>query len=389
MKTVTVLGSTGSIGVSTVKVLAEHRDKFKVNALVANSNAALLAEQAKMLDARMAVVVDELKYPTLRGSMFGTDTIIASGRKGVSEAIAMDSDITVLAISGAAGLSPAMEVIKRGKVLALANKETLVCAGSLVMKSAKLHGCTILPVDSEHSAIFQTLNNDMKDKGQVDSLLLTASGGPFLGKDSNFMRTVTPEMALKHPNWKMGAKISIDSATMMNKGLEIIEAHHLFNMPLEKIKVVIHPESIIHSGVYYIDGSLLVQMGNPDMRVPISYALGYPDRITSGVEKLDLVSLGKLSFFEPDEKQFPALRLAKDALKQGDGATNVLNAANEVAVQAFLSGKIHFLGIVKVVEHMLAEFGDPLMFGVSEVLAVDKEVREKAKDFIAKLNMGV
>lgn len=389
MKTVTVLGSTGSIGVSTVKVLAEHRDKFKVNALVANSNAALLAEQAKMLDARMAVVVDELKYPTLRGSMFGTDTIIASGRKGVSEAIAMDSDITVLAISGAAGLSPAMEVIKRGKVLALANKETLVCAGSLVMKSAKLHGCTILPVDSEHSAIFQTLNNDMKDKGQVDSLLLTASGGPFLGKDSNFMRTVTPEMALKHPNWKMGAKISIDSATMMNKGLEIIEAHHLFNMPLEKIKVVIHPESIIHSGVYYIDGSLLVQMGNPDMRVPISYALGYPDRITSGVEKLDLVSLGKLSFFEPDEKQFPALRLAKDALKQGDGATNVLNAANEVAVQAFLSGKIHFLGIVKVVEHMLVEFGDPLMFGVSEVLAVDKEVREKAKDFIAKLNMGV
>ncbi len=385
MKTVTVLGSTGSIGTSTIKVLAEHRDEFKVNALVANNNAEVLAQQAKMLGAGMAVVANELKYHALKGALLGTDTIVSAGRQGVREAIDMDSDITILAISGAAGLVPAMEVVKKGKVLALANKETLVCAGSMVMQSAKLHGCRILPVDSEHSAIFQTLNNEMKDKNQVDSLLLTASGGPFLNKDIEDMKKATPEIALKHPKWKMGAKISIDSATMMNKGLEIIEAHHLFDMPQEKINVVIHPESIIHSGVYYIDGSLLVQMGNPDMRVPISYALGYPNRITSGVKRLDLIALGQLSFFAPDENKFPALRLAKYALQQGDGATNVLNAANEVAVEAFLSEKIGLLDIAAVVEQTLTELGNPQMFTMRDVLEVDKMARQKAKEFISKI----
>lgn len=385
MKTVTIFGSTGSIGSSTVKVLAAHRDKFKVNALVANRNSSELAEQAKSLGASLAVVADDLKYHALKGALFGTGTLVSSGKQGIQEAIAMDSDITVLAVSGASGLLPAMEVIKKGKVLALANKETLVCAGSLVMRAAKLHGCKVLPVDSEHSAIFQTLNNDMKEKQQVDSLLLTASGGPFLNDSLEFMKTVTPEMALKHPKWKMGAKISIDSATMMNKGLEVIEAHHLFDMPVDKINVVIHPESIIHSGVSYIDGSLVVQMGLPDMRIPISYALGFPDRIYSGVEKLDLTALGKLSFYKPNEEKFPALRLAKDALKQGDGATDILNAANEVAVSAFLTGKIAFLNIVKVVEQVLEKLGSPQILSVSEALAVDKRARACASEIIEGL----
>jgi len=387
MKTVTVFGSTGSIGRNVAKVLAEHKDKFKVRALVANQDVQTLTEQAKMLNAGMVVVADDLKYLSLKGAMFGMDALVGAGKKGISDALNMDADITVMAMPGAVGLQPAMEVIKKGKVLALATKEVLVCAGSLVMRSAKLHGCTILPIDSEHNAIFQTLNGEMKDKGQVDSLLLTASGGPFWDKDLNFMKTVTPQMALQHPNWKMGAKISVDSATMMNKGLEVIEAHHLFDMPSEKIRVVIHPESIIHSGVYYIDGSLLVQMGNPDMRVPISYALGYPDRITSGVERLDLATLGKLTFFEPDNKKFPALELARYALQQGDGATNVLNAANEVAVHAFLEGKIHFLGITKIVENILAQMGNPQMLGIYEVLAVDKEARQRASEFIGKLGV--
>ena len=385
-KTVTVLGSTGSVGSSVIKVLAEHKDEFKVNALVANQNATVLAEQAKMLGAGMAVIADDLKYSSLRGALFGTDTLVASGQRGINEVTAMDTDITVLAIAGAAGLKPAMDVIKKGKELALATKEVLVCAGALVMRSAKLHDCKILPIDSEHCAIFQTLNNEMKDRGMVDSLLLTSSGGPFRDKDFDFMKTATPQDALQHPVWSMGAKISIDSATMMNKGLEIIEAHHLFNIPPEKIRVVVHPESIIHSGVYYVDGSLLVQMGYPDMRVPIAYALGYPDRITSGVQNLDLAALGKLTFFEPDVSKFPALELARAALKAGDGATNVLNAANEVAVKAFLDGKIHFLGITKIVESILEQMGNPQMLGVYEVLEIDKEARERTERLIAGIS---
>jgi len=384
MKSISILGSTGSIGKSTVSVIKENQDRFSVTALVAGSNTSLLAEQAKSLGAKLAVVADETKYNELKENLAGTNIKIAAGKSAVLEAAATDADITMSSIVGAAGLEPTAEVIKRGKTLALANKETLVCAGEIVMQMIKDTGTTLLPVDSEHSAIFQCLNESQKDKGQVASLILTASGGPFRDKDLDFMAKVTPEQAVSHPNWSMGAKISVDSATMMNKGLEIIEAYHLFGLPLEKIKVVVHPQSIIHSAVSYIDGSVLAQLGNPDMRTPISYALGFPDRIPSGVRQLDLAEIGTLSFFAPDETRFPSLRLAKSALAKGSFATNVLNAANEVAVAAFLAKSIPFLAIANTVAKVLESTPLGKMTTIADAIALDAEIRIKTKEIINK-----
>ncbi|MBR2865392.1 MAG: 1-deoxy-D-xylulose-5-phosphate reductoisomerase [Elusimicrobiaceae bacterium] len=382
-KTVSILGATGSIGKSTVDVLRHTDIPFSVKALVGNRNISLLAEQAKTLRAEMAVTADETKYAELKELLAGTSVKVGAGKAAVLEAVTMDADWTMSAIVGAAGLEPSAEVIKRGKTLALANKETLVCAGDIVMDMVQKYNTTLVPVDSEHSAIFQCLENNQKNA--VDSLLLTASGGPFFLKDREYMETVTPQQAVAHPKWNMGAKISVDSATMMNKGLEIIEAHHLFAMPAEKINVVIHPQSIIHSAVAYIDGSVIAQLGNPDMRVPITYAFGWPQRISSPVEKLDLPKIASLSFFTPDEEKFPALKLAKQALKAGSEATNVLNAANEIAVAAFLDRKIRFLDIAKVGEKVLENIKTFKLNSVDDAVALDKKARAEAEIVVQSL----
>ena len=382
-KTVSILGATGSIGKSTVDVLRHTDIPFSVKALVGNRNISLLAEQAKTLRAEMAVTADETKYAELKELLAGTSVKVGAGKAAVLEAVTMDADWTMSAIVGAAGLEPSAEVIKRGKTLALANKETLVCAGDIVMDMVQKYNTTLVPVDSEHSAIFQCLENNQKNA--VDSLLLTASGGPFFLKDREYMETVTPQQAVAHPKWNMGAKISVDSATMMNKGLEIIEAHHLFAMPAEKINVVIHPQSIIHSAVAYIDGSVIAQLGNPDMRVPIAYAFGWPQRISSPVEKLDLPKIASLSFFTPVEEKFPALKLAKQALKAGSEATNVLNAANEIAVAAFLDRKIRFLDIAKVGEKVLENIKTFKLNSVDDAVALDKKARAEAEIVVQSL----
>lgn len=382
VETISVLGSTGSIGKSTVDILLRYPDKFKVKALTGNKNVALLAEQAKKLSAEIAVTADESLYCELKQALAGTSVRVAAGAEAVVAAAKEDADRTVAAIVGAAGLLPAMAVAERGKTLALANKETLVCAGEIVMKAVAESGTRLIPVDSEHSAIFQTLEEP--HRAALDRILLTASGGPFREKDTAFMEKATPEQAVAHPNWSMGAKISVDSATMMNKGLEIIEACHLFRVPAEKIEVLVHPQSIVHSAVGYVDGSVLAHMGMPDMRTPIAYALGYPERIASPTQRLDLTALSGLRFSHPDEKRFPALRVAKEAFAAGQGATCVMNAANEVAVGAFLNKKIGFLDIVRSVEKIMERLGDSAVRTIGDVSALDAEARRAAEDLIAK-----
>lgn len=375
-KSVTILGSTGSIGKSTVDIIRRYPDKYRVVALTGNKNVALLAEQAKMLRAEVAVTADENNYAALKELLAGTDTRVAAGADAVVDAAKLDAGWTMSSIVGAAGLLPTMEVVKRGKTLALANKETLVCAGEIVMKAVKDFKTTLVPVDSEHSAIFQTLEEKHRDA--FDRILLTASGGPFREKDLAFMESVTPEQAVAHPNWSMGAKISVDSATMMNKGLEIIEACHLFAVTPDQIEVLVHPQSIVHSAVGYKDGSVLAHMGMPDMRTPIAYALAYPERMESPTAKLDLTKLSGLTFFAPDETRFPALRLAKECQAKGQTATAVMNAANEVAVGAFLNRKIGFLDIARVVEKVVETSDLPSVATIRDVVAVDAAAREAA-----------
>lgn len=376
-KSVTVLGATGSIGKSTVDLLRRSPELYHVRALTGNRNIALLAEQAKLLSAETAVTADKALYPELKEALAGTSVRVEAGDDAVLAAAEEEADWTMSSIVGAAGLVPTMAVIRRGKTLALANKETLVCAGEIVMKAVRDTNATLIPVDSEHSAIFQTLEE--KHRGAVDRILLTASGGPFREKDMDFMAKVTPEQAVAHPNWSMGAKISVDSATMMNKGLEIIEAYHLFGFPAEKIEVLVHPQSIVHSAVGYIDGSVLAHMGMPDMRTPIAYALGWPQRIASPTSKLDFTRISALTFAHPDENRFPALRLAKDALAKGQTATAVMNAANEIAVGAFLDRRIGFLDIVRTVESVMETMPMPAAASIGEIIAVDREAREAAR----------
>ena len=347
-RSVTILGSTGSVGTQTVDLVSRDPERFPVEALTANRNVTLLAQQARQLNARMAVVADPAAYAELKQLLSGTGIEVAAGSAAVAAAAERPADWVMAAIVGAAGLEPTLAAIRRGAIVAFANKEVLVCAGALMMEEVKAHGATLLPVDSEHSAIYQVFDFERIDS--VSRLILTASGGPFRAKDRAFMAAATREQAVAHPTWDMGAKISVDSATMMNKGLELIEAHFLFGIPEERIDVLVHPQSVIHSLVEYVDGSVLAQLGTPDMRTPIAYALGWPARIATPAERLDLVKAATLTFEAPDPVRFPALRLARAALQSGGGAPTILSAANEVAVQAFLDRRIGFLDIHRLVE---------------------------------------
>ena len=349
---VTVLGSTGSVGCQTLDLIARAPEKYEVVALVAKKNVEKLVEQARLLKPELAVIADENKYETLKAALADTNIAVAAGAQAVIEAAQADADWVMAAIVGAAGLPATLAAAKRGAIVAFANKETLVCAGPLMMKLAADSGAQLLPVDSEHNAIWQVFDFERRDS--VSRLILTASGGPFRTFTRAQMADVTPEQAVKHPVWTMGAKISIDSATLMNKALEIIEAHYLFQMPGEKIDVLVHPQSVIHSMVEYEDGSVLAQMGTPDMRTPIGYTLAWPERMATPAAKLDLAKLGQLTFEAPDVEKFPALRFAREAMKKGGLAPAMLNAANEVAVQAFLDKKIGFLDIERINEATLA-----------------------------------
>jgi 1-deoxy-D-xylulose-5-phosphate reductoisomerase len=377
VKTVSVLGSTGSVGTQTLELLQANRDRYRVVALVAGRNARLLAEQARALRAEVAVVADPASYQDLRTALAGSGIEAACGAAAVVAAAALPADWTMCAITGAAGLASTLAAIGRGRSVALANKEALVCAGEVMLRAVAAHGATLLPVDSEHNAIFQALADG--NRAAVDKIILTASGGPFRTASRAEMAAALPEAALKHPVWSMGAKISIDSATMMNKGLEVIEAARLFDLPSARIGVLIHPQSVVHGLVYYQDGSVLAQLGSPDMRVPIAHCLAWPQRIATAAPRLDLAAVGRLEFSEPDLEQFPALRLARDALQAGGGAPTILSAANEVAVAAFLARRLGFLDIALVVADVLAALGAPDADDLATVMALDAEARRLAE----------
>jgi len=382
MKTVTILGSTGSIGTQTVGLLAAEPERYRVRALVAGKNVTLLAEQARLLRAESAVICDRGLYPQLRHALAGTGIRAGCGDAAVVEAAAMDADWTMAAITGAAGLQATLAAIRRGKTVALANKEALICAGEVMLAAVRAAGATLLPVDSEHNAIFQALHE--AHRPAVEKIVLTASGGPFRTATSEEMARALPETALRHPVWSMGAKISIDSATMMNKGLELIEAARLFDLASDQIDVLVHPQSVVHGLVYYRDGSVLAQLGSPDMRVPIAYTLAWPGRIATPARRLDLAALGRLDFDEPDLERFPALRLAREALVAGAGAPAVLSAANEVAVDAFLQRRLGFLDIATVVASVVDEMGAPPAPTLDAVLELDAGARAAAMRYCLK-----
>jgi len=376
VRRVTILGSTGSVGQNTVDLLLRNREAFEVEALTANRNPTRLAEQARALRARFAAIADPNHYPALKEALAGTGIETACGAEAIVGAALRPADWVMAAIVGAAGLAPTLAAIQRGAIVALANKEALVCAGDLVMQEVTRCRATLLPVDSEHNAIWQCF--DLARAETIERIILTASGGPFRERDFEDMREVTPQQAVAHPNWSMGAKISVDSATMMNKGLELIEAHHLFQLPLDRVEVVVHPQSIVHGAVVYRDGSVLAQLGSPDMRTPIAYALAWPDRIETPTKRLDLAAIGRLTFEPPDEHRFPALRVARDALIHGGGCPTVLNAANETAVHAFLEGRIGFLEIVETVERTLDQVPDGKLESLDDVYNFDTIAREVA-----------
>ncbi len=387
-RSVTILGSTGSVGRSTVALLdAAPPGAFAVEALVAHRDVAGLAAQARRLRARLAVVADPACLSALREALAGSGIEAAAGPEAVVEAAARPADWTMAAIVGAAGLPATLAALRRGGVLALANKETLVCAGEIVLATARAAGATLLPVDSEHNAIFQALEargGGTDPYATVEKIVLTASGGPFRTMPLEQMAAVTPEAAVKHPVWSMGAKISVDSATMMNKGLELIEAVRLFPVPEDRVEVLVHPQSTVHGLVHYSDGSVMAQLGSPDMRTPIAHALAWPARMAAAVPKLDLVGLGRLDFFAPDPVRFPALRLAREALRAGCGATTILNAANEVAVGLFLDRRLGFLDIAAVVEEALARLGAPAAEELGAILALDRAARDAAARIAAE-----
>ena len=376
MRTITILGATGSVGASTLDLIRRDRESWKVVALTANCQAAELAALAREFEAEVAVVADEDSVNTLRDGLAGR-TAAASGAKALCEAAARGADVTIAAIVGCAGLAPTMAAIEQGGIVALANKEALVSAGAVMTAAVGRHGATLLPVDSEHNAIFQCLAGNRLD--DVRSITLTASGGPFREWSAAELATATPQQAVKHPNWDMGAKISVDSATMMNKGLELIEAYHLFPIELDRLKIVVHPQSVIHSMVEYRDGSTLAQLGPSDMRVPIASTLAWPRRMDTPMASLDLATVGSLSFFAPDEDRFPATRVARQAAEAGGAAPAVLNAANEIAVAAFLAGQAKFTDIVAQAERMLASYSPPAPASLADVLAIDAEARRRSQ----------
>ncbi len=377
---ISILGATGSVGRQTLDVVAQSQGAIGVEALVANRNAAALAEAAIASHARLAVVADPHAYGALKAALDGSGIEAAAGEAAVLEAARRPADLVMAAMVGAAGLRPTLAAIEQGTDVALANKETLVCAGHLVTAACRRHGVRLLPVDSEHSAIFQVLDRERLER--VEKLILTASGGPFRTWTLEQMAAATPAQAVAHPNWSMGAKISVDSATMMNKGLEVIEAHHLFTLMSDQLDVVVHPQSVVHSMVAYVDGSVLAQFGTPDMRTPIAVALAWPDRMTLDAPRLDLGAPLHLSFEPVDLKRFPALSLARAALVEGGAAPTVLNAANEVAVAAFLAGRIGFLAIAETVERALSRLQRPPPANLEEVAALDDEARRLTERLI-------
>ena len=386
----TILGSTGSIGESTLDVVSRHPEKFRVFALAGHRQVDKLAAQCKQFRPEYAVVGDAGHAAELEKKLKqeGISTQVLYGSQALIDVASADEVSGVMcAIVGAAGLPSALAAAQKGKTIYLANKETLVVSGALFMETARQNGATVLPIDSEHNAIFQVLPRDytgrLNEHG-INSIILTASGGPFLNTDLSTFDNITPEQAVKHPNWSMGRKISVDSASMMNKGLELIEAHWLFNCPPEKLEVVIHPQSVIHSMVRYRDGSVLAQLGNPDMRTPIAYCLGLPERIDSGVGELDFGALSALTFQKPDFDRFPCLKLAYQAMNAGGAAPCVLNAANEVAVAAFLDKRIKFTDIAKVVAHCLAQDFSDGRHDIEGLLAQDAQTRRQAEAFIGK-----
>lgn len=380
MKSVSILGSTGSVGTSTLDVIAANPGLYEVEALTAGKNVDLLVQQAKKHKAKLAVIADESLYSELKEKLSSTCIEVAAGRKAIIDAAARSADYTMAAIVGFAGLEPMMAAIQNGKHVAIANKEPLVAAGKIVLEAAKKSGATLLPVDSEHNAIFQVLEEE--NRKSISRLILTASGGPFRATPLDQLGSVTPEQALKHPNWSMGDKLTIDSSTMMNKALEVIEAHHLFAMPPEKIDVLIHPQSIIHSMVEYEDGSILAQMGPSDMKVPIAHTLGWPSRVKNDFEPFDFTKVSGLTFENVDARRFPAINLAYDCLKQGAESCLAFNAANETAVAAFLERRIGYLDIFEIVRETIEKGGGHDVTTLDNVILCDQKVRDLATQCI-------
>lgn len=396
-KSVSILGSTGTIGQNTLKCIEMHPEKFSVKALVAGDNVELLASQAKGFNPELAVIANPALYSELKNLLNGTKIETACGEEAVIAAAKLTADITMSAIVGAAGLKPTLAAIENGRIIALANKESLVCAGELMQQAVEKHGATIIPVDSEHNAIFQLLqchrphqtslspHPNPLPRGEgitgVANVTITASGGPFRMFTLEEMQNVTVDQAIRHPNWNMGAKISVDSATMMNKGLELIEAYYLFPLKLEQLHILVHPQSIVHALIEMVDGSVLAQMSLPDMCTPIAGALAYPDRIAAPVQKLRLEEIGNLSFEAPDIDRFPSIQLARDALKCGGTAPTILNAANEMAVDSFLKGRIGFLDIAKIVEKTMNILYSGRLETIDDVLECDKFARRHASEF--------
>lgn len=388
IQSVSILGSTGSIGVNTLDVIRRHPERYNVFALTGHSQVELLAQQCREFQPEYVVISEPRHEEALKVLLDGLNTEILSGSSAL-EMIAshQDVDIVMAAIVGAAGLLPNLAAAKAGKKVLLANKESLVMSGQLFMNTIEESGATLLPIDSEHNAIYQCLpNGQMSSELGVDKVLLTASGGPFRNFSLESLQNVTPAQAVAHPNWSMGQKISVDSASLMNKGLEFIEACWLFNCDADQVEVVVHPESVIHSMVSYVDGSVLAQMGNPDMRTPIAYGLAWPDRLASGVKPLDLFEVAQLNFEKPDTNCFPCLALAKQSFKDGGCAPAILNAANEIAVDAFLTDKLSFLGISQVVEGTLNGVENHSSESLDNILCADKKAREYASSLIQRMN---
>lgn len=380
IKTINIFGVTGSIGQSTADVILHHANSFDVKAVTANSNVEKLAVMARQLNAECAVVADYTHYEALQEALEGTGITAMAGVNALLEVAAMPVDLTMAGIVGMAGLPPLMKSIEHSKAVAIANKEPLVAAGAQVMSFAQKHGTVLLPTDSEHNAIYQVFEQENSD--QIERLILTASGGPFRTYNRDEMHDITPEQAVAHPNWSMGAKISVDSATMMNKALEVIEAHHLFAMPADKIDVRVHPQSIVHSMVEYSDGSVLAQLGAPDMRTPIAYCLGWPQRIPSPGQKLDWRKFTELTFEDVNDDAFPSIGLAYDCIKAGQQSCIVFNAANEVSVDAFLQGEISFLDIGEVIRHSLDSQTRVAINGINDIIEYDTLVREQSRTYI-------
>jgi 1-deoxy-D-xylulose-5-phosphate reductoisomerase len=375
---ISILGATGSVGKSTLDLIERSPERFEVDAVTAATNAEALADIARRTQARLAVIADEERLRDLEELLVGSNCRAAAGEGALVEAAAGGAELVIAAIVGCAGLTPVMAAVEAGKTVALANKEALVTAGALMTSAAAESGATLLPIDSEHNAIFQCLAGNREQ--DVARIILTASGGPFRTASAETIAAATPAEAVAHPNWSMGAKISVDSATCMNKGLELIEAHYLFGLPPSRIDILIHPQSVVHSLVEFVDGSVLAQLGAPDMRIPIAYALAWPERMETPAQRLELARIGRLDFEEPDLGRFPAIRFAREALKAGGAAPIILNAANEVAVASFLAGAIRFPDIAATVAEALSEVGGVgAPRSIAEVMEIDRVTRRRVE----------